>query len=264
MSTKPVIALQVLASGSSGNATFVRLDELRLLIDAGISYRRLTRSLAEVGEHPGKLDAVLVTHEHIDHVYALPMLRKRHPDLTIVATTGTCQNLVSRRGWSLDLDTIASDQTLQLGDATVRAFATSHDVCDSVGYRIDWRGSSIGIATDLGHADPVVIEALSGCRLLVVEANHDPEMLQDGPYPAHLKRRIASRRGHLSNAQTRDLLSRVAGPELEHVVLAHLSEKNNASIFALNEVRTALREIPQVEITIAEQNQPIGMITLET
>lgn len=258
-----LISLQVIASGSGGNATFLRLGDLRLLVDAGISYRQIVRRLDPMGEHPSRLDAVLVTHEHIDHVYALPMLRKRHAGLDIFATSGTKQRLFYKRGWSLDLETIEPGAEHRLGDAVVRPFATSHDVCDSVGYRVDWRGSGIGIVTDLGHADKGIVDALKGCRVIVVEANHDPAMLQDGPYPAHLKRRIASRRGHLSNRQAADLVSRVASPDLEHVVLAHLSKENNTAAFAREEMRRVVGDRRGVAITIANQDRPATAIELE-
>ncbi len=256
------ISVQVLASGSGGNATFLRLGDLRLLVDAGISYKQIVQRLDPIGEHPKRLDAVLVTHEHIDHVSALPMLRKRHAELAFFATRGTVQRLLHKRGWSLDFETIEPGQERRFGDAVVRPFSTRHDVCDSVGYRVDWRGSGVGVVTDLGHADSAVVDALKGCRVLVVEANHDPTMLQDGPYPAHLKRRIASRQGHLSNAQTADLISRVAGPELEHVVLAHLSRKNNTAAFALEEVSRGLGEERGVVVSVASQSTPAPPITL--
>lgn len=221
--------VQILASGSSGNSTFIRLGETRLLIDVGLSMKRLRQSLEASGESVDDLSAVLLTHEHSDHVSGLNGLLKKRPDLPVLATRGTLRKLELS---AADTRRIRAGKIKRWADIDVVPFTVSHDAAEPVGLRLEWGEFAIGIATDLGCWSEEVAEALHGCPFIVVEANHDPDMLRRGPYPQFLKRRVCGQRGHLDNGQTRALLDRVADPCIKTVVLAHLSETNNTAALA--------------------------------
>jgi phosphoribosyl 1,2-cyclic phosphodiesterase len=232
--------VRVLASGSSGNALFVSFGNTRLLVDAGVSIKQLEGALAEIGERPDDLSAVLVTHEHADHVAGLNALQSRWAHVPIRATSSTARQLERRDIARVDGPPLAGGLAIHVGDVRVAPFAVDHDAAEPVGFRFDWGDFSMAVATDLGTARPHIEAMLAGCRVLMLEANHDPDMLRNGPYPAFLKRRIASVSGHLSNRQSAALVSRVASPALERVVLAHLSNTNNTPQLAVAEVSRAL------------------------
>ena len=249
--------VRVLASGSSGNAVFLRSGETRLLFDAGISRRRIVHALRDIDEDLDDLSAILVTHEHRDHVHALPMIERYHPEIPVWATAGTwagCrrQGMLPRSGCKQ----VVPGASFLVGDVQVSPFAIQHDARDPVGYRVDADGFSLCLATDLGRGGPEVESALTGCQVIVLEANHDEKMLWAGPYPRRLKRRVASPLGHLSNLQTLRLLSRVGGPHLDTVILGHLSEANNKPSIALNTVLPALEGLEDVKILAADRMVP--------
>jgi len=217
--------VHVLASGSSGNAILIIMGRHKILVDAGISCRRIEKGLAAMGLNIGKLDTVLVTHEHKDHVKGLEVLIKKyrlpvytrpdtwsHIDCYNKLPPGCCNFL---------------DQELELGDLKIEAFPISHDAADPVGYIFYGENRKCVIATDLGVVTEEVKNALEGADVLVLESNHDAEMLAKGPYPPFLKQRIKGRRGHLSNEQSGRLLCSIYRHKSMQVFLAHLSQVNN-------------------------------------
>jgi len=240
MSASRDMVLKVLASGSSGNSTYVEIAGVKLLVDAGISARRIMLGLSEIGVDVAELDAIFVTHEHIDHIRGLETLLARAPRALAFATRGTARACRNRLGGSLGLQVIQGGWSFGLGPVTVTPFEISHDSNEPVGFRFESSASAIGVVTDLGQTNSDVRHSLFDLQALVVESNHDLKMLKNGPYPARLKRRIASTRGHLSNQQTRKLIKDVMGPRLEAVVLAHLSEENNEQSIALESAKGAL------------------------
>lgn len=247
-------SLRVLASGSSGNALLVRIGATRLLVDAGLPYPVLAARLAASGAPIGELDAVLVSHEHADHARALPELRARHPDVPVLATAGTARQ--ARRDLGIGLEgAIRDGAALTVGDAMVVPFAVPHDAAEPVGFRFERGDFALAVATDLGEAPPTVQDAFAGCRAIVLEANHDEELLARGPYPPFLKRRVASRRGHLSNDQAARLLRAVAGPWLRHVTLAHASAANNSPERALAAAAAALAAHPGIVVAFADRDR---------
>jgi len=259
---QPVQRVRVLASGSSGNATFVRIGDVRILIDCGISRRRIRAALAEIGEALDALDAVILTHEHNDHISGLPVVREDIPTAPIFCTRGTLRAVVKRHGIpATDFEVVEGGRSFDLSGIRISPFAVSHDAAEPVGYRIDTDSFAFALATDLGQADATVRHALMDCQVCILESNHCRRMLRDGPYPARLKRRIRSNRGHLSNDQARMLLRDVAGPRLEHVVLAHLSAENNAPIAALGAVAPAI-DLDAVSIIAADRTTPGPLIEL--
>lgn len=245
------------ASGSGGNCALVSDGDIHILIDAGISMRRLRAGLSFCKLRPEELTAVLLTHEHSDHVSGLPALAKSC-DIPIFAPRAVAAAL--RRtvaGVDKRLYAISPQSPFLLGGVSVTAFRTPHDAPESAGYRFDG-SSALGFCTDLGHVTDEVRDALSGCDAAVLECNHDEEMLRYGPYPVYLKRRILSSRGHLSNESCGELSVWLAAGGARRIVLGHLSRENNRPELALQTVRRALDEagFPAVALAVAPPSSP--------
>ncbi len=228
----------LLASGSRGNATLIEADGCRLLIDAGLSAREIDRRLREIDLCADDLDALLITHEHHDHVSGAGPLARRHKiPVYIVPETAAA---IKRLGSIADLRYFSAGDSFTLGTLEVSSFSTTHDAVDPVGFVIDSAEGRIGFATDLGLPTRLVANCLEGSRILVLETNHDEQMLLDGPYPWPLKQRIQGRLGHLSNRDAAGLLQQLAWEGLEAVFLAHLSDENNHPELARLEISKCL------------------------
>lgn len=247
----------VLGSGSRGNSTYVSDGTTSVLIDAGFSARETERRLQSRGLSAADLSAILITHEHGDHIKGVARLARRHR-LAVYLTSGTRHGADPLRDLP-QLCQIRCGGPFQIRTLAIHPFSISHDAGDPCGFTIGGNGSRVGIATDLGQVTALVTEHLRGCCLLVLEANHDPQMLNDGPYPWYLKQRIRGRTGHLSNADSGHLLSEIRGAGLTHVVLAHLSETNNTPEKALAETARAL-DGTRIRLTAASQNAPTALI----
>lgn len=197
----------------------------RLLVDAGLPAIELTRRLASIDVSPTDLDAILITHEHTDHVRGAGTLaRKLKIPILTSYPTGRELAAITRKVQVIEFE---SGYAFTFRDIAVDPFPITHDACDPVGYLLESGEGKIGVATDLGIATRLVRDKLQHCRCLVLESNHDEEMLQNGPYPWHLKQRIKSRHGHLSNNESAELLDDLVHDGLEGLFLAHLSEVNN-------------------------------------
>ncbi len=244
MTPQPVQRLRVIASSSSGNAAFLRLGEQRLLLDAGVPIARIEAALSDIDERIEDLGAVLITHEHTDHIQGLAALHARRPDLPIYCTPGTARQLARRCGVTTTRDLLPNTPLQPLPGVTVTPFPTSHDAAQPVGLRLHTPTCALALATDLGTWDDATAQALQGCQLLLLEANYCPDLLAKSRYPTFLRRRIAGPRGHLSNKQSQRLLQRLLHPGLQHVLLAHLSEENNLPERALEIVSEALHPLP--------------------
>jgi len=249
------IELTTLASGSSGNSTLIRFGETPILIDAGISYRQLHRRLESIDTSIDDLHALLITHEHGDHIDGCRLVEERHPELPIYATFGTAEACGESDDWAPDFHIIEAQQTVAVGDIDILPFRISHDAREPVGFRFEIPGFCLGFASDLGRPTREVVDSLSDCQALVIESNYDAQMLRTGPYPQFLKRRIAGRGGHLSNRQACGLLEDVAGPELSAVVLCHLSEKNNDPDGAVATAKEAL-DRADTRVVAAPRGEP--------
>lgn len=260
-----MVEVIILGSGSRGNAALVRTADSAVLLDAGLSCRQIVLRLTEVGHDPDRLDAVLLTHEHGDHVRGLRHLRRRRP-LPVFANPGTTAALDEKFDalYGGPVHCVATGERFEAGAFTVRSFTVPHDAADPVGYVLEAEGTGIGYATDLGYWGPGVIEALEGCPIVVVEANHDEHMLRGGPYPPVTKERIASQMGHLSNKQTFEYLDRLAGAGLRRMVCAHLSENNNTPGHVQRTGRQVCRSrsVNTVRIDIACQHRPLTGISI--
>jgi len=213
----------LLASGSSGNALHVRSGTSSILVDCGMSYRALVARFEDAGLNYRPPDGVLLTHEHTDHVSGAPVIAKKGVALYVNAATRGRAALPPAVSVSL----FEADVPFDVGVFEVTAFSLPHDAADPVGFTISDGSSKLGIATDLGSLNLEVLAALSGCDAVVIESNHDSQMLAAGPYPPMLKRRVAGSEGHLSNSDAASLLDGVRHRRLAHVALAHLSRVNN-------------------------------------
>lgn len=224
--------LCLLASGSKGNSLFLQTGDCRLLIDAGLSARETVARLNGIGVNGEDLDAILVTHEHSDHVCGVGALARRLK-IPVLASSKTHRAAAPAVKKVVAVE-FEPGTSFTFRGVNIDPFPITHDACDPVGFRIESEDGVIGFATDLGIATRLVLEKLKGCRALVLEFNHDEEMLQNGPYPWHLKQRIRGRHGHLSNVEAACLLEDLLHEELGGVFLSHLSEVNNAPDLALS------------------------------
>ncbi len=215
----------LLASGSRGNSTLIEVDGCRLLIDAGLSGIETERRLSTVGLAGEDLHGILVTHEHHDHVSGIGPLARRY-NLPVYIDRQTHAAL-PKLGKIENLQYFSTGETFSVQNLVISPFSTTHDAVNPVGFTIQSNEGKIGFATDLGMPTRLVADQLKDCRVLVLEANHDEQMLQEGPYPWDLKQRISSRHGHLSNNQSCSLLEDICWSGLEALFLAHLSEENN-------------------------------------
>lgn len=244
------LAVCNLASGSKGNATYISDGETAILVDAGLSGIELQRRLASRNLAPEQLDAIIVTHEHSDHVKGVGILSRRFklPVYINQKTAAASPGLGSPH----EIRPFDCGSTFNIGNLTIHPFSISHDAEDPSGFTIGRNGTCMAIATDLGIATAMVKEHLKHCVLLVLEANHDPQMLETGPYPWPLKQRIQSRIGHLSNSDSKKLIHELQHDNLQHVILAHLSEINNTPQKAFDEVVQALTRC-KAQLTVADQ-----------
>ena len=229
-----------LASSSSGNCALVSQGDTHLLIDDGISLRRVTAGLKRLGLLPGDLTGVLITHEHSDHISGLKMLVK-YMDTPIFAPYRVAEGLCAVVPEAAPrISCFPAGTEFVVGELSVTSFVTMHDTPESVGYRFDDGRFSLVFVTDVGCVTPTVLNASLGADMAVIEANHDIMMLKKGMYPPYLKRRILSEHGHLSNDESGALACRLAGSGTKRIVLAHLSRENNTPRLALDTVGGAL------------------------
>ena len=217
--------VSVLASGSKGNATFIELDHTRILIDAGVSMRRIQKELQALGTDIKELDAICITHEHIDHMRGLVTLLKRH-SVPLFSRRATLEELARAGVPTENFHALeAEGNNVKIGKIRVRAFSIPHDAADPVGYQL-LGTQKCTLATDLGFVTSAVQAELEGADALVLEANHDMDMLKNGSYPWNLKQRILSNRGHLSNMASGWAIARMK-KRPKKIILAHMSKQNN-------------------------------------
>ncbi len=244
----------VLGSGSKGNALVVECEEDRILVDAGFPARTLVARLRAARIEPESISALILTHEHSDHVAGARVAARRF-GWTVYATAGTIAEVPRLR--EVAPVPISPRETLALDTMQVRCVRIPHDGLDPIALTIESRstGARLGVAYDIGHVTPTLEGALADLDALVLESNHDTEMLRNGPYPRSLQRRIAGGRGHLNNAGAARLAAALVHRGLRHVVLAHLSEQNNTPELARRTVGMALRRTPyEGTLTVASQD----------
>lgn len=260
-----MIGVYSLYSGSSGNSFLIRTQDGAFLIDAGKNSKKLCEALAACNTSPDEIRAIFITHEHSDHVGALAVFLKKHP---------VPVHVLERSAYALrNAPSVAPCLRLhkpiyeeRIGSVTVRSFPTPHDSEASVGYQIEIplgeRTVRIGYATDIGHISKDVEQALTGCDAVILESNHDLDMLQTGPYPYPLKERIRSRYGHLSNPDSAAFAARLCDMGTKSLMLAHLSDENNTPSLAYEVCKSALAGHDDVHLCVAARND-VTTLSLE-
>ena len=252
--------LATLYSGSEGNCTFVSSGNTCILIDAGKSARTLCNSLCAIGAGIDSIKAIFITHEHCDHVSALETLSKKY-HIPIHITNTSARKFDRNPDAAVHTCLVRHDTVFseQVDDITVTSFPTPHDSMMSVGYRIEFCDGDckhvFGVATDIGHVSEPVKQGLMGCEAVVLESNHDEQMLMEGRYPYDLKLRIRSKRGHLSNRDSAVFAADLAENGTRGFILAHLSAENNLPELAYDEAHSAISD-PQVSICVASPDTP--------
>jgi phosphoribosyl 1,2-cyclic phosphodiesterase len=249
---KPHVSVCVLASGSRGNCIHIASAGTAVLLDAGLSGKEIERRMRLRGLSPEHLAAIVVSHEHQDHILGVGVLSRRY-HLPVFMTPGTAAAAEPQIRRIENPVSFVCGRHFRIGSLMFTPFSTCHDAKDPCAFTVQSDGIKIGIATDLGFATALVKEHLTECRLLILEANHDPEMLMNGPYPWPLKQRIHGRSGHLSNSDSARLLQEIRHPGLEHVILAHLSQTNNTPEKAACEIGNALGD-NAVRLTVTTQD----------
>ncbi len=234
-----MIRFQSIVSGSSGNCTLVCCDNTKILIDCGISGKKVTAYLNDAGINPQSIDGILVTHEHIDHTNGVGVMSRKF-NIPIIASEGTWEGMnignispENRRIFSKNLP-------LEIGSMRVTPFDIPHDAFQPTGYVINAEGKKLAVATDIGHITDSVTDSLSGCDAVILEANYDEHMLQMGPYPQSLKERISGKKGHLANKDAGELAGYLVKNGTKNIMLGHLSNENNSPEIAFNEVAREL------------------------
>jgi phosphoribosyl 1,2-cyclic phosphodiesterase len=265
------VSVSVLASGSRGNCALVQTSTTQILVDAGISCRETFRRMKTLGQDPRLLSAIVITHEHSDHVHGLAVLAKK---LKVpVFMTGATHQTWARamrdengvRPTMERLEVFFAGKSFQVGDIAVTPFTIPHDAADPVGFTFRAEGVKIGMATDLGYIPASVRDHLRNCEVLMLESNHDVEMLRVGPYPWSVKQRVMSRVGHLSNDALAQFFTSDYDGGAAYVVLAHLSEHNNHPELARKAAEKALgprRTLLLNRVMLASQTEPLEAIRL--
>lgn len=251
----------VLASGSSGNCTLVRSGDSALLIDAGISGKEIFRRAGALGISPSMVVGICVSHEHSDHVSGIGRIHQQHA-IPVYTNRGTSEAMARQQELrDIAFRIFSTGQAFDVGPFTIEPFSVPHDAYEPVGFIISTAGCRIGVVTDMGMSTTLIRERLKSCRAVVVEANHDEQLLRNAKRPEFLKQRILGRQGHLSNRAATDLLTEIAGPHLEAVFLAHLSEDCNKPEVAMHLVRTGLNRAGhshvQVHLTFPDQSSAV-------
>ena len=257
-----------LFSGSSGNSTYVGCDDAQILVDAGLSGSRMIQEMKTVGIDPSRLDAILVTHEHSDHIKGIGVLSRKF-NIPVYATPGTWQEMLPKIGSvsERNIRFIEPGQDFFVGPINVTPFATPHDAAQPVGYTFDLHGARLAVATDLGSVREGWVKAILGCDAVILESNYDPDMLHAGPYPYELKKRISGRHGHLSNDDAGETAVELVRRGTKQIILGHLSKENNFPDLALRSTELILTQAgihpyDDVQLFVANRDGNSGMFSI--
>lgn len=239
------VKFATIASGSSGNSIFAGTKSTKILIDAGLSGKKIQKGLSDIGVKGEEIDGIFITHEHIDHIHGAGILSRRF-DIPIYATEGTWKGMLSSIGKIKpeNMRIISKNKSFEFKDLIIKPYSIPHDAIEPVGYSVMADRFKISVATDIGHVTEEIMENIKDCDLLLLESNHDIDMLKNGTYPYPLKKRILGENGHLSNDTAGKLLAWVIcqNSRLRNVFLGHLSKENNTPVTAFETVKGILDE----------------------
>lgn len=240
-----------LASGSKGNSIFIGTPSTRILIDAGLSASAIAARLEEIGVDYRTIQAIVITHEHTDHIKGLATIAERWK-IPVLANSETAKGICAALGMRPRFKIFTTGETFEFGDLKIHPFSVPHDTLDPVAFTVEWEGIKVGFCADLGHATSLVRKCLERCDYLYLEANHEPSMVHASARPQIYKQRVLGKQGHLSNQDCADLLASLLHAKLKHVHLAHLSSECNAEEAALRAISAV---VSGVEISIAYQDK---------
>ena len=262
--------VMTIASGSSGNCIYVGDDDTHILIDTGISRKKVEEGLNKLELSIPDIDAILVTHEHSDHISGLGVVERKSA-IPVYATWGTISGIKNTNLGRMPEDiynVVECDQEFSVGTLKVRAVATSHDALCPCAFRVEAQNKAFGLVTDLGVYDDYIVDSFAGVNCMVLEANHDIRMLETGPYPYPLKQRILGEKGHLSNEAAGHLIDRLLGNQVQEILLGHLSKENNYEELAYETVRLEITEgdtpykANDFPITVAKRDAVSQIVTV--
>ena len=256
-----------LYSGSTGNSLFVQGNETKILVDAGVSAKKITEALASLDTDISEINAIIVTHEHIDHIRSIGTLANKY-NIPIYANLGTWNGIENESKVTKiqNKNYFTTGEEFEIGDLKIKSFSTSHDAMDSCGFSIENDGKKISIATDLGEMTNEVLKNLKQSKFILLESNYEPEVLRYCSYPYPLKTRIAGNRGHLSNGEAGKTISKLTDYGLENVMLGHLSKESNFPELAyksvLNEMMQNGIKENDIELNVASRENPSKIVNI--
>lgn len=257
------VKFTILGSGSGGNCAYLETDETRVLVDAGFSPRQIRQRLAGIGRAPENLTAILVTHEHNDHIYGLTGIAQKL-NIPIYCNRATKEAFEFQLQTKFNCNLFETGVSFEIGDVLVDTFTIPHDAHDPVGFLLHTAAGNIGFVTDLGHMTKLVIERVRSANVLVLESNHDVKMLQDCVRrPWSLKQRILGRHGHLSNEAAAEAVAQIMSAELKHLYLAHLSRECNKPDLARQVMSERLQQISATHVQLQLTTQDVPCETLK-
>lgn len=251
----------VLGSGSRGNAVYVESKGSAALIDAGFSGKELQKRMQSINRDLANVKALCITHEHNDHICGAGIISRRF-EIPVIINDGTLDAASGKLGKMFETTIFSAGDVIEVGDLEIRSFRISHDTADPVGFVISDGSKRLGYLTDTGKVSHLIAQRLLSCHGVILEFNHDLEMLKHGPYPLPLQQRVRSSRGHLSNDDAASFLNQLMGGNIQDVVLAHLSEKNNTVELARQAARKCLAQWPEVNLHIASQDTAMPLLEL--
>lgn len=257
------VHITILGSGSSGNSTYIEYGETRILVDAGFSAKQTRERLASIGRTPEKLNSILVTHEHSDHVNGLGGLAGKL-GIPVYCNRLTHEAAENQQKCRIPGKIFATGDSFEIGDFCIESFSIPHDASDPVGFLVRSPDGNAAFLTDLGHATKMVLERVKPANAILLETNHDLKLLQDSSRPWSLKQRIAGRHGHLSNTQAAETLDEIMSVNLKHLYLSHLSRECNRPDIAEAVIRSKLAELGanHVKVEVTNQFKPCATLTL--
>lgn len=253
----------VLGSGSGGNSVFIESAGSAILIDAGFSGKEVCARLAQVDRDMERVQAICVTHEHRDHVSGVGVLARKYSHLNVWGNEGTIRGSERITKKIDNAQEFETGDYISIGDLELRSFSTLHDTSDPVGYIVSDGTFTLGYCTDTGHVSHLMAQRLAECDALILEFNHDPDLLRMGPYPLQLQQRVRSRHGHLCNEDSAVLLESLCHDKLQSVVLAHLSETNNTPDHALRAAQPVCEKWPGLVLSVAHQDKALPLQKLK-